>query len=82
MEKASNDQIKRHGKYDLHEHNLIRNSIFSIVYLHQGFIEVFLFIYMALYMLEFGVSLTLIGLTIFIVNLPWVIKPIYGVSTD
>ncbi|MBA7664601.1 hypothetical protein ES703_72662 [subsurface metagenome] len=37
---------------------------------------------MALYMLEFGISLTIIGLTLFIVNLPWVIKPIYGVTTD
>lgn len=82
MENASNDQIKRRGKYDLNEHNRVRNSIFSIVYFNQGVIEVFLFIYMALYMLEFGISLTIIGLTLFIVNLPWVIKPIYGVTTD
>jgi MFS family permease len=82
MENASNDQIKRHGKYNLHDHKLIRNSVFSIVYFNQGVIEVFLFIYMALYMLEFGISLTIIGLTLFIVNLPWVIKPIYGITTD
>ena len=82
MENASKNQIKRHGKYDLHDHSLVRNSIFSIVYFNQGVLEVFLFIYMALYMLEFGLSLTLIGLTLFIVNLPWVIKPIYGITTD
>jgi len=68
MKKSLSGQIERHGKYDLNEHNLLRNSIFSIVYLHQGFIEVFLFIYMALYMLSFGVSLTIIGFTIFIIN--------------
>ncbi|TFG08136.1 MAG: MFS transporter [Promethearchaeota archaeon] len=82
MENTSTSQVERHGKYDLVEHGLLRNSIFSIVYMHQGFIEVFLFIYMALYMISFGVSLTLIGLTIFIVNLPWIIKPIYGITTD
>ncbi len=82
MENTSKDQIERHGKYDLYEHSKLRNTIFGIVYFNQGVLEVFLFIYMALYMLEFGLSLTLIGLTLFIVNLPWVIKPIYGVTTD
>jgi PAT family beta-lactamase induction signal transducer AmpG len=53
-----------------------------MIYLHQGFIEVFMYIYMALYLLSYGVSIIYIGLSIALGTSPWIIKPIYGIITD
>ncbi len=67
---------------DLKKQKNLRYAIFSIVYLHQGFIEVFMYTYMALYLLSFGVSILVIGLTIAIGTSPWLFKIFYGMASD
>ena len=69
-------------KKELSKHQNFRYLIFGMIYLHQGFIEVFMYIYMALYLLSFGVSILYIGLSIAIGTAPWIIKPIYGILSD
>jgi len=69
-------------KKDLSKHQNFRYLIFGTIYLHQGFIEVFMYIFMALYLLSFGVSILIIGLTIAIGTSPWIIKIFYGIMTD
>ncbi len=70
------------NKKILSEHKNLRYLIFGTIYLHQGFIEVFLNIYMALYLLSYGISILYIGLTIAIGGIPWIIKPLYGMLSD
>jgi len=69
-------------KKDLSKHKNFRYLIFGTIYLHQGFIEVFMYIYMALYLLSFGLSILLIGLTIGIGTSPWIVKILYGLMSD
>jgi PAT family beta-lactamase induction signal transducer AmpG len=78
----SENITKNSRKKLLSEHKNFRYTIFGMIYLHQGFIEVFMYIYMALYLLSFGVSILYIGLTIAIGNAPWIVKPIYGIISD
>ena len=67
---------------DLSKNKNFRYLIFGTIYLHQGFIEVFMYIYMALYLLSFGLSILLIGLTIGIGTSPWIVKILYGLLSD
>lgn len=67
---------------ELIKHKKFRYSIFSIIYLHQGFIEVYMYVYMALYLLNHGVSIIIIGLTIAIGTSPWIFKIFYGMASD
>ena len=67
---------------DLKKQKNLRYAIFSIVYLHQGFIEVFMYTFMALYLLSFGVSIIVIGLTIGLGTSPWLFKVFYGMASD
>ncbi|MFX0073717.1 MAG: MFS transporter [Candidatus Hermodarchaeota archaeon] len=79
-EKVNGLQNKK--KRNLSEQKNFRYLIFGTIYLHQGFIEVFMYIYMALYLISYGVSILYIGLSIGIGTAPWIIKPIYGLLTD
>jgi PAT family beta-lactamase induction signal transducer AmpG len=74
--------LQSSNKKILSEHKKFRYLIFATIYLHQGFIEVFMYIYMALYLLSFGVSILYIGLSIAIGTSPWIIKPLYGILSD
>ncbi|TFG22121.1 MAG: MFS transporter, partial [Promethearchaeota archaeon] len=78
----SENITKNSKKKLLSEHKNFRYTIFGMIYLHQGFIEVFMYIYMALYLLSFGVSILYIGLSIAIGNAPWIVKPLYGIISD
>ena len=69
-------------KNDVSKQKYLRYSIFAIIYLHQGFIEVFMYTYMALYLLSYGISILVIGLTIAIGTSPWLFKIFYGIMTD
>ncbi len=67
---------------ELITHKNYRYLIFAMIYLDQGFIEVFMAIYMSLYLSSFGVSILFIGLTLTIGNFPWIIKIFYGILSD
>ncbi|MFW9898518.1 MAG: MFS transporter [Candidatus Thorarchaeota archaeon] len=67
---------------ELTKQQYLRYFIFGIIYLHQGFIEVFMYTYMALYLLSFGLSIFLIGLTIGLGTSPWLFKIFYGMASD
>ena len=68
--------------YELIKHQSLRYLIFGTIYLHQGFIQAFMLIYLSLYMLSYGVSILFIGLTITLGAAPWIIKVFYGILSD
>ncbi|MHA1687903.1 MAG: hypothetical protein ACTSYC_00990 [Promethearchaeota archaeon] len=67
---------------ELKTHQNFRYLIFAIIYVHQGFIEVFMAIYMSLYLTSHGVSILYVGLTLTIGNSPWIVKIFYGILSD
>ncbi|MBD3255612.1 MAG: MFS transporter [Candidatus Lokiarchaeota archaeon] len=78
----NNSKFQNSKKINLQTNRLLRYSIFGIIYLHQGFIEVFMYVYMALYLIRYNVNLALIGLTIAIGTAPWIFKIFYGILSD
>ncbi len=82
MKNEQKSNIQNSMKIDLLKQQRLRYTVFGIIYLHQGFIEVFMYTFMALYLLSYGVSIFVIGLTIAIGTSPWLFKILYGMASD